>query len=744
MDSSDIDAIDQQQKAWANKYAVNNDRGNENINFAISGNQWLGSAAGLRENANKESLTFNILLRYSRRLKAQLREIEFTLNLFAKNDGAEMQETNAFKMILDHIVLAKSITDKLEECGDKCIDYGYGFLEVNFERDNNQTLCKSPVVRVHQDPSIAFWDLNAQHPCKTDGRFCGIKKTLSRDELLEKYPDIENDSTWLKDQDNDVIDYWYRKPKKCTFVALKGGVYKNEDCLNEEDVLAKKNDFKTPKGQKKKDIQLEKTVTCSCIYFTRICNNEVIVDPIEFPSDRLPLIYHPGFTIWTDEGPQTYPFTHAMRGVQQLLNYTHSQLATMIKNASGRLMLVDHKHIEGSNQDDIKGINQREGVVAINMMATNDTPLPPPMILNSPDIPFALMEYSNNITQMADSVAGSAMDIENAQQSVISGKAIQEFTQSTQIMQVGFMASQIMVANETGACIKSMIPKLYTEERTLVVKRKDGTSQAIIINQYTPETNTVKNNIKDLEDNFIYEIAAGPSTTMQKQDTIKKLEVMIQADPNWLTDYGDIYARNLDFPDAKELERRLLAKIDPMLVKFSQNEISQQQFLTYQQKKMQPQQQMQMQHAQAVLQEQQAKASKLQNEGQAATLRAQTEQQKVQAIQQDVNIKGQTAISNAANQQANTQIQASKVMGEQQQRATQQSLDENHLQYEREKAVNEHVSNLVGHHLKLHEINQNAALEAQGLAQQQQQAEAAQQSQQVQGGTPDNGAVQSD
>lgn len=682
------DTIDKQIQAWESGYDGNNLRGREGVRFSLAGEQWVDKVVSARINSSKESLTFNIMLKHLRKLKAQLREIEFTLDLYARDEDAPMEETHTFKILLEHIMLSKQVLDRLNECGDKCAEFGYAFGECNFEQDNDQTLCSSPILRMHQDPTVGFWDINAKHPCKTDGRFCGIKKLLSKDEFVEKYPEYVDDDGWLKESDNEVVDYWYRVKESRIFVALKGGVYKRQDLITEDDEVATKADTETKNGSLFEK-PLEKTGTVDCIYFLRKCEDTLMVPAKEFPCDRLPMPYHPGFTVWTDEGMESYPFTYAMKGAQELLNFTQSQLATMIKNASGRLIVWDHKHVnglEGQELEDIKNINQREGSVQVDLQGSEV----PPLVLTPSDIPFALMEYANTIQQLSDDIAGSFVDVQNSDNTIVSGKALQEFTESMNVMQVGFMASHIIFVNEVAACFSSMIPKLYTEERTLVVNKKDGTSQPIMINKFIPDTNTIQNNIKDLSNNFIYQITAGPSTKMQKQTALKSLQLVMQADPQWPTLYGDLYARNLDFPDAQEFERRMLSRVDPNLVKYSQQQMTQADFLKYMQQKNAPQQQMQMQQHQAELQHTGAKAQREQAAGQADMIRAQNDSQ-------SVNIQGQVAITNASNAQANTQIQAQKVMGEQQAKATQQALDETHMQYDREKNAYQHVSNMVGH-----------------------------------------------
>ena len=701
--------VEQQYIDWQSAYTSNINRAEKSILFAQGFEQWDDGVASNRLQDNKESLTFNTCLKHSKKIKSQIREIEFTLNLAATNSQYTTPEINNFRLLLNHFTLSKDVIDRCSEAFDKCVDYGFSFVEVNFEQDGFDTLCNSPVVRMHNDPSIAFWDMKATHPTKTDGKFCGMQRTVSKDDFLNKYPqyDKDNSDIQLVEKDNKVIDYWYKEYKEMTYIALKGGIYKREDLLKPTD------EKETIQELAKRNLPPEKKANVPQIYYMRICNGAIIQKPTLFPTDCLPLVYHAGLTTWTTTEWRTYPFTYALEDAQKALNFVHSQLITSVKNTNSDKWLMTEAMLPTPElKERAKEINNLSGVVMIGV----DPNAPQgPRREQASDIPFALMEYSQSLAQQIDNISGAFVDMQQSDSTVVSGKALKQMTENVNIIQVGLISHQIIFVNKVCDLIKQMVPKICTEQRTLLTQAQDGQSQSIIINQLLP-TGTIQNDIKNISNDFVYTITAGPSSQMQKENTFKALQMVYAIRPDQYDKTGDIFMRSLDTPDAQELEIRVRAGIDPMLVQYSQGAISQQQYQQYTQQQAQQGQQMQMQQMQMQMQESQARLAKLENESQAIQLKSQTEQAKVQAISQDLNIKGQVAIANAANAQANTQINAQKVMGEQQQTATQQALDENHLQYEREKQAELNANTVIGHALDLHKHNQTMAQAATNTA----------------------------
>ncbi len=576
-----FEVVKQQHQSWINRYDDNNTTGKDCISFANMGQQWQEVIVQDRRTKNKESITCNVSKRHLTRLKSQGREIEFSLNVSPTTQEWEenVEETNAFRLLMFGLTLSTDMTEKFADAFDKCADFGYAVGFMSYGRENDNTLSNVPILHNLKDPSIAFFDPYACSLTKTDGRFCGLRYMVSEDELLCKYPKFEGEN-WVK-KNNEIFDYWDRDYEKKNFYLLEGGEYKREDKLTEEDM------DKVVYDENQEPIIQSGNV--SCIYYTRFCNEKVIEKRRRYPLEiRLPLVYHFGMTEWHPEGERTYPFIYMLIDPQRVHNFVQSQIATMAKNSSSDKWIFNRDHARTAEaQQALRNINQNEGAFFIDKTDKDYVRERPA------EIPQSMIILANATKMEIDEIAGSTLEGMENTPKVLSGKAMNAITHNINLLQTNFISSHIRFVNEIGRIYREMLPLLCTEERTLVVKKQDGGAQAITINKRLL-TGKILNNIKDIDDNFHYEITAGPSSTMQKEDTRRALQETYAFDKtgNIVNSTIDIYMRMLETPYSAELARRVQPFVDPMLVKFSQGEISQEEFSAYQQK--QKQQAMQM------------------------------------------------------------------------------------------------------------------------------------------------------
>lgn len=625
--------------SWRQEYEKNDRAGKNGIMFAQVGDQWDQSVVAGRALSNKECLTFNMLHKHSQRMKAQAEEIEFSLDLAPTTDSYQdnIEETSAFRLMLENTVLSDDVLDKGSAGLSKCVDYGYAALQVDYEQENDQTLCLAPILRVIRDPSTAFFDKNAPDATCVLGRFCGIEKYVTKSDLLLKMPELI-DSNYLMDEKNEFIDYWHRWYEPANYVKLEGGVYKREDLLTEDDIslLGSEN-------RKKWEIKVKPRCR---IYHVQYCNGRVIQEGRLFPTDDLlPIVYHFALTIWHPDMIYTFPMVYGMVGAQKLLNFLNSQIATMSKSSTADKWLGNPDHVQTPDQIlSAKNINTSEGFFNFGK---SDQPL---VRYQSSEIPASVIQMAQVSKQMIDEISGAMIDTENAQSKVISGVALDKITHNTDLLKAPIVAAHIQVMNTVGKIYRQMIPKLFTEERTVMVKRSDGTGEAIVINKKLV-TGKIKNNIKDIDNNFHYEIKAGPSSTMEKDNVRVALQEIYKIKPQYADATIDLYVRCLGTHLDGELSRRVQPFVDPLLVKYSRGEVSEKDFQAYQAQQKQQAMQMQQQSPDAIY-------------AQAEVAKAQVGMQELQIKQYIAETKRQETLNKAIENQGQLQLEYFKIISQ--------------------------------------------------------------------------------
>ena len=642
--------ICQQAEEWESKFSANNARGKEMIKFISCGEQWDYGVTEKRRRAGKESLTLNVCKKELKKLMAQNSEIEFSLDVHPTTRESQdyIEESHVFSLLLNNIVLTKDIRENITNTFNKSAHYGYAFGEVSYGRIGNDDLSLYPIYIPHKDPSTGFWDSNASLPTKTDGQYCGIKKMLTRKEIREKITDINEKKCRVTDTDNEVIKYFFRQECKAEFRLLLSGKYKRVDLLTIED----ENNFMTKKrlselkasGDIDEDFEMIKTGMIDKIFYKLICNKIDVDAPVEYPTFDLPVPYHASFSTWTpDNATYTIPVAYELKGAQKLLNFINSQIATQSKNSSSTKWIMKPEHVKTQEQQAMaKEINQTEGAMVFGGDINTIIEKPPAQVSQT------LIQMSMSLKQVMDEISGISW-VADAQATVLSGEAMDKITKNMRLIHAEALAIHVNFFNCVGKLVGQMLPQIITEERTVVIKKMDGTSDALVVNEYTG-TGSLRNNIKDLRNKFEYEIKAGANESMQKQNTVKYLTQAYQISPNLLADTADIYFRNLDCKDSGELSRRAAAKIDPSLIAYSQGDMTKANYDKAQQAQQQAQQK--------------AKSDAVQYDPtyQATVAATAAEHRKADAIQKDADTKRIKELGKIINDEQKNDIQLANVL----------------------------------------------------------------------------------
>lgn len=602
------------------------DRGIDAIDFVQNNNQWDPKVVRLRNEKRSETLTFNMLKNVVDSNKAKAKNIDLSINLNPLTDSYDIEESKAFKLILKQIMFNQQNEHVLNSFNEKAYDFGSSVMFVNVVRENDLSLNNIIKLEMLKDPRNAFFDPLAPSPTRHDGGYCGIRQDISRDVILKAYPRWKS-AGWLGDSAV-VIDFWYKKLVQADFVLLESGEYKRSDLLVVTDVLAESGEIKKADTTK--------------VFYKRIIEGRDI--PLEselpWPGKDLPLIFHYGFTSWTDSGYQTYPLTYYLQDAQMLLNYSGSQLATQVKNITADKWFFNKSHVQSDKaQDYARNINTKDG----GFIFDDD----PGTIRreNTLNMSPVLLEFFQQTKSNIKDINGAFFSQQNEIKAA-SGVALDKMFNRMDILQNNVIQAYIHCVDVAGHIIQGMIPDVYTETRTLLVEKNNGVVERIQINAKKP-TGTIVNNVKDINTKFHYSLSAGVSSELQKQNSLSAFNDLYSKAPQAIPLTIDLYVKAMDIPGSEELSRRFAGVVDPELIKYSQGEISEDEYMMDKKKESDQQSQWQSQISKAQMDLAQAKVK--------------TEEATSQAMQYEVETKRMKALLEAEKAKSTIELDKQKM-----------------------------------------------------------------------------------
>lgn len=563
------------QAKWDARMQESYERGDDSAKFVIEGEQNLGYDTSA---ATREQFVFNLSKKFLRIAHANACNIDLSMSLVA-NQTVPMEEKRTFSNIVNQIMFSGESIRQAKEAIKKVYNYGYAVFHVKAVRESQNTLNKVLQIESVENVKSCFFDLKSRHKSFNDGNFCGRCENVSDKALLKYYGD-KLEGVPLK-KVNKIADFWYRKTEKKTFVKLTTGVYKLKEDL---DPL--------------KDIPTKETIQERVKYIAHkkvLEGYEVVLEENKhMPVDVLPMTIDYGSIEWVDpeKGYQSFPFCHDFKDSQLLFNYAASTAADIMKQMTGDKWLFSNDHIQSEKAlKSAKEINEREGGLIF------DGDIATIRRERGQEIPASLVQMLQESRAILQEIAGSYMESGSSQIKAVSGVSLDKLFERVDLVQNNVIVGHLDTINIVGNIVKNYIPVYYHENRQILIDCMDGQERVEEINKPAVHPNGmayVENDIKDIAKNYRFKINAAPSKKLQSQNIKIELEEMYKINPKYMDMTIDIYAQNLDVPNADVLSRRFSTTIPPELIDFGSGDITKEQYNQIAQEKQQKAQQQQM------------------------------------------------------------------------------------------------------------------------------------------------------
>ncbi len=399
---------------------------------------------------------------------------------------------------------------------------------------------EEPYLSVIKDPRKVFFDPASEDDFKTEGRYCGIRYTVSKKELLGR--DKRKDQISKSEKMCDVTDFWYREPFQETW-------------------------FFNQKGEWVQDLEgdylIKKKVTNYRVKFMRIVDREVVEGPIDWYTDsKLPIVYWKGLEgnlrCSGSRKVKTLPFISNLVDAQSFTNYVGSALVGRLKKLGGTKVILTDQMIEGK-ENFWNDFNRRTGVLQVN--ESDDGSMQQPLILNAETLDANLLNALQMSLQLMDQLAGINQAQQGNAPSVATNAGLHRQIMQGNILQNVILSHHLRAINEVGRILKEMIPNVIIEERDLgsglTVNAKDK--------NHTPSSPVIRNDIRELFSKVDFSIEYGASSEAEKASNLMAIKEIISTNPDLSPYFADEFAENLNTANSDKLKRRVEALMPPYI-----------------------------------------------------------------------------------------------------------------------------------------------------------------------------------
>jgi hypothetical protein len=190
---------------------------------------------------------------------------------------------------------------------------------------------------------------------------------------------------------------------------------------------------------------------------------------------------------------------------------------------------------------------------------------PPPQRQAFAGVPAGALQEALNASDDMKAIMGLYDAALGARSNETSGKAIMARQREGDVSTFHFIDNMTRAIRQVGRICGDLIPKIYPEERVIRVIGEDGTNDMVQINKPFQDQDG-KEKIYDLKaGKYDLVVKSGPSFTTRREEAATQMMELIRAFPQAAPLVGDLVAKNLDWPGAEEIAKRLRAMLPPNL-----------------------------------------------------------------------------------------------------------------------------------------------------------------------------------
>lgn len=551
----------------------------EDIRFSRLEEQWPEKIVKQREMENRPCLTINKMPAFIRQVVNDARQNKPSIKVHPVDSGADPKTADVINGLIRNIEYTSNADVAYDTAIEASVAGGFGYWRIGMDYAYDDSFeMDLEIKRVANQFSI-YGDPDSTAADSSDWNVAFVVEPMPRDEFKRKYKgrknvddepvtvDFDSDAwseadAWIDDENVMVAEWWQREEVEREIVKLSNGhIYAKEDLENDPDLQV---------GLMAGMLQIVGSRLAKSYKVTQtIMTGADVIEVNEWPGCYIPIVPVYGDEIIVEGKRYFRSLIHSAKDAQRMFNYWRTTSTELVALAP-RVPWIGRKGTFDSDGDKWATANAQS-----HAYLEYDGEMPQRQPLDVGPAAGALQEALNASDDMK-AIIGIYDASLGARSNETSGKAIMARQREGDVATFHFIDNLSRAIRHTGRILIDLIPRVYTSERIVRIMGEDGTPKSVEINgqQPQPELGPDGKPVTDEHGEVVAAIhnitagkydltvTSGPSFTTRREEAAMQMTEFIRAFPQAAPVVGDILARNLDWPGADEIAKRL-EKINP-------------------------------------------------------------------------------------------------------------------------------------------------------------------------------------
>lgn len=558
--------------------AENRKAGLEDVKFK-AGDQWPGDVQKQRAAAQRPCLTINRMLTLVHQVTNNLRQNRPQIKVNPVGDNSDRKVALMYSGLIRAIERDSSADIAYDTGADQAATMGWGFWRVDTEYESPDSFNQVLVIRRVRNAFTVYLDPNHQEPDGADSKYGFVTEMIPRDEFEAEFPDAnpmpfgqggigENYKEWADSKSVRVAEYFEVNMKPRTLVALDNGHVGWKDELDAG--------VKAKIASGKIEVVKEREAASREVSWYKVSATDVL-DSRKWPGEWIPIVKVIGDEMDVEGKVKYSGVVRFAKDSQRMYNYFKTSETESVALAPKAKWLVEEGQVADYLDIWRTAHTSTDPVLPYKAKGLGDTVIALPTQIPPPPIDQSIQGAIQGAAM--DMMATTGIQFDANQQELrgdASGKAVRELSRNTDVGSFHYMDNFTRSLRHTGRILIDLIPKIYDTKRMVVLLRDDDKEEQVQLNPNAPKPatqgahptipNTKVQIFNPMVGRYGVTVTTGPSFATKRIEAAEQMMTFVKALPNTAGLLADLIAKNMDWPGADEMARRLAKAVPPQLM----------------------------------------------------------------------------------------------------------------------------------------------------------------------------------
>jgi hypothetical protein len=534
----------------------------DDIRFARLEEQWDSEAVRQRMLEGRPCLTINKLAPVIRQVVNDSRQNKPSIKVLPQDSNADPHTAEIYSGLIRNIEASSDADVAYDTAVENAVTGGFGFFRIGLEYACDDNWDQDIVFQPVADPFSVYGDPHSTAADSSDWNLAFVSEMMPKKDFEKRFKGADPvdwagfdqlPSEWMEGEQVRVAEWWTREQVKRKIVLLTNG-----EIIPLKEFEAKAQQYLAlgvaVQGSPREVMSYKVT--------QRLITGVDVLETVEWAGKYIPIVPVYGDTVVVQGKRHLRSLIRSAKDAQRNFNYWRSAATEMVALAPRAPWIGK----EGTFDADIERWQTSNRQSHAFLEYKGEMPQRVPF----DGAPAGMLQEAMNASDDIKSTTGMFDASMGAQSNETSGRAIMARQREGDVSTFHFIDNLSRAIRHGGRILIDLIPKVYGEDRMLRVLGPEG--EPTSIKTAGPQNGAPVPPQQDFAGVFDLSagkydltVTAGPSFTTRREEAATQMIELMRAYPAAAPVIGDLLAKNLDWPGADEIAKRLQMLLPPQL-----------------------------------------------------------------------------------------------------------------------------------------------------------------------------------